>query len=342
VRSRTLRRLLAWAGVLAVAASVGLAGGVAAQGPKPAPKVTLNSAFTTTSATMAPLWAAKEGGFFDAEGLDVTLTRIQAGAPIMAAIQAREVPLAFVGAQQIVEANLKGGDFVIVAGFIDALTQSIYVHPSIERPEQLKGKAIGVTNFGAITHVAGKEGAKYLGLEGKVHFLATGGPPETLAAMQFGKVHAGVFSPPDTIKARERGFRELLSLAKIGVKSQSGAIATTRRLAQDQPDLVERYIRAAIKGAHRLKTDREFGMKAIAKYTRQSDPKILEETYDFYRDLWARDGFPSAEGIQKNIEVAAAADVPEAKTAKPEQFLDLTFIQKIKASGLIEQLWGKN
>ncbi len=326
----------------AVAVTLCFAVAVSAQtpAPRPAQKVALKSAFTTTGATMAPLWAAKEGGFFDEEGLDVTLTRIQAGPPVLGAIHAREVPIAFVGAQQIVHANLKGGTYVIVAGFNDTLPNSIYVHPSIERPEQLKGKAIGVTNFGAITHLAGKEGVKYLGLEGQVTFLATGGPPETLAAMQFGKVLAGVFQPPDTLRAREMGFRELLNIAKIGIKSQGTAIATTRQWARENPELVERYIRAAIKGSHRLKTDQDFGMKAIGKYTRLSDPKLLKETYDFYKEQWRKDGLPSLEGIQKNIE-AAAAEIPEAKNAKPEQFVDLTFVNKIKSSGLIEQLWGK-
>ena len=145
-------------GPLALAVTLGLAMRTAAEAEelKPVQTVTLISAFTTTSATMAPLWAAKEGGFFTEEGLDVSLTRIQAGAPILAALHAREVPIAFVGSQQVIEADLKGGTFVIVGGFIDSLGQSIYVHPSIERPEQLRGKAIGVTNFGAITHLWGK------------------------------------------------------------------------------------------------------------------------------------------------------------------------------------------
>ena len=110
---------------------------------------------------------------------------------------------------------------------------------------------------------------------------------------------------------------------------------------QEHPDLVERYIRAAIRGAHRLKTDRAFGTKAIAKYTRQSEPKLLDETYDFYKDQWGRDGFPSLPAIQKNIDVAAA-DIPEAKLARPDQFVDLTFVHKLKASGLVEKLWGKH
>ena len=329
-------------GVIALVTTLGLTASAAAQPQpsRPAQKVALRSGYTTTSATMAPLWAAKEGGFFDEEGLDVTMSRIQPGPPMLGAIVAREVPIAFVGAQQIVNANLKGASFIVVAGFDETIGQSIFVHPSIERPEQLKGKAIGVTNFGAITHVAGKEAVKHLGLEGQVTFLATGGPPETMAAMQFGKLAAGVFSPPDSFKARELGFRELLDIGKLGIKSLGSAVATTREYARENPELVERYIRAAIKGTHRLKTDRDFGLKVIAKYTKQSGTAILEGTYDFYKNHWVRDGFPSAEGILKNIEVAAA-EVPEARQAKPEHFIDLTFINKIKASGLLEQLWGK-
>lgn len=307
---------------------------------KPVQKVALKSAFTTTSATMGPLWSAKDGGFFEDEGLEVTLSRIQSGAPILAALRGGDVPIAFVGAQQIVEANAKGGDYVLVAGYIDSLTQSIFVLPSIDRPEQLKGKAIGVTNFGAITHVAARVGLEQLGLKDQVTFKATGGPPETIAAMQAGVVQGGVFSPPDTLKARELGYRELLDVSKTGVKSQTSAVATTRKWLQENPDLVERYIRATIKAVHRLKTDKAFGMKAIATGSGMEDPRLLEETYDYYKELWGRDGSLSIPGIQQNIDIAGE-DIPEAKALKPEQIIDTKILDKIKASGLVEQLWGK-
>jgi NitT/TauT family transport system substrate-binding protein len=316
-------------------------GPVDAQAPKSTHKFVIKSAYTTTSATMTPLWTAKEGGYFDDEGLDVTLTRIQPGPPVLGAVQSREVPVAFVGAQQIVNADLKGATFVIVAAFDETLSQALYVHQSIERPEQLKGKAIGVTNFGAITHVAAKEAVKHLGLEGQVTYLATGGPPETLAAMQFGKLAAATFSPPDSFKARELGFRELLDLSKLGIKTLGAAVVTTREFARDKPDVVERYIRASLKGTHRAKTDREFTLKVISKYTKQTSAPILNGTYDYFREHWMKDGIPSAEALQKNIEVAAA-ELPEAKNARPEQFWDLTFIKKINASGFVDQLWKKS
>jgi ABC-type nitrate/sulfonate/bicarbonate transport system substrate-binding protein len=304
-----------------------------------AQKIALTSAYTTTSATMAPLWLAKVGGFFDQEGLDVSLTRIQAGAPVMGAIQSGEVPLAFVGAQQIVEADLQGADFVIVAGFIDTLGQSIYVTPSIERPDQLKGGALGVSNFGAITHVAGQVGVKYLGLEGQVTFVATGGPPETLAAISGGKVQGGVLSPPDTLKARAMGLHELLDIAKTGVKVQTASIATTRKWAREHPDLVERYIRSSLAASHAFATDRTLAEKAIETYTDTHDVDQLEETYNYFRDQVSKTGTPSPEGIQQSLNIAAENN-PAAKNANPAQFVDTTVLDKIKASGYLRTLWG--
>ena len=290
---------------------------------------------------MSPLWTAKEAGFFDKEGLDVTLTRIQAGPPVMGAIQSGEVPLAFAGAQQIVEADLQGGDFVIVAGFVDTLAQSIYVPASIERPDQLKGGALGVSNFGAITHVAGQVGVDYLGLKGQVTFVATGGPPETLASILGGKVQGGVMSPPDTLKARAAGLHELLDIARTGVKSQTAAIVTTRKWMHDHPDVVEHYVRAAIKGSHALQTDKALGERAIGRYTDTQDPDQLDETYNYFKDQYSKSGFPSLEGIQQTLNIAADT-IPQASNATPSQFVDTSIVEKIKASGLLRELWGSD
>src|SRR5206468_4115183 len=82
----------------------------------------------------------------------------QAGAPILSALQGGDVPIAMVGGQQIVEAGLKGAQFVLVAGFVDVFAQGIWVIPAIKTPEDLKGKALAVTNFGSISHLAGRVG----------------------------------------------------------------------------------------------------------------------------------------------------------------------------------------
>jgi hypothetical protein len=81
------------------------------------------------------------------------------------------------------------------------------------------------------------------------------------------------------------------------------------------------------------------GQKAIETFTDTHDPDQLEETYAYFKDQFSKSGFPSMEGIQQNLDVAADT-VPQAKTATPAQFVDTTIVEKIKASGFLRQLWG--
>lgn len=306
--------------------------------PNPVKKIALKSAFTNTGAATAPLWAARDGGYFAEEGLEVSLSSIQAGAPVMAAIQNGDVPIAYIGANGVIEANLQGASFVIVGGFINRLAYKLYTIPTIERAEQLKGKALGTSNFGSITHVAGQVAAEHLGIKGLVKYIQTGGQPETLAAMKAGIVQGGAFQPPEDLKAKEAGFRELLDVGAIAVSFQTSAVTSTRKWARENPDLVERYLRALIKATHRLRTDKEFAIATIGKNGRTTDRKILEVAYAYFADKWTPDGTPSLQGMQRVLDFVAANN-PAARTAKPDQFMDLSFVNRIKQSGLVEKLY---
>lgn len=301
--------------------------------------LTLKSAYTTT--TGRPLWVAKGSGYFDKQGLDVSLALVHAGAPILAALASQDVPIAFAGGQEIVNAIMKGSDLVIVAGFADKLTDSIYTAPSITKPEQLKGGAIGVTGFGAISQVAGEIGLEKLGLKGQVQFVATGGPPATLAAIQTGKVQGGVFSPPQTFKAADQGLNLLIDVATLDTHVQTTVVATSRAYAKSNPDVVLRYVTAVIEGAHGAVTDKKAGSAAIAKYGGVSDPAIVSKTYDYFKDKIGHDGYPSVQGIQGDIDIAEQQGNGNAKNFKPDQFIDTSFVSKLKAEGLLDKLWAK-
>lgn len=306
---------------------------------KPAQLIPVKSLFTTTAAVLTPQWVAKDAGFFEEEGLDVSLTRIQSGAPALAAMQSGEVPIAAIGGQNIVDSSLKGADFVLVGGIVARLQGTIYVHPSIEVPEQLKGKVIGVTNFGSSSHVSATAGAERMGIKDQVTFIATGGPPETVASMQAGQIQAGLLGAPESLRARQLGYRPLIDVTSLNIPTQILGVATTRKFARENPDIVERYLIACVKATHKAYTDREAAMRAIAKYSGVEERELLEETYND-NAVWTQDLFPSLPGLQYNLNLAMET-IPDARGARPEQFVDMSFVEKIKASGLIEQLWGK-
>jgi NitT/TauT family transport system substrate-binding protein len=304
----------------------------------PAP-VKMTTAYTTASASMAPVWMADETGAFKEFGIDAEVTFIGAGQAILGALTTQEAPLVLAGANQAIEANLQGGEYVILGTAMPYLTNSIYVVPSIEKPEDLKGKSIGVSNFGAISHVALKVALDHWKLEeGRdVTVIRSGGTPETLASMQTGAIHGGSFSPPQTFRARDLGFRELIDISNLKWESGSSAILSTRAYVAQHPDVVERYLKALIKGVHAFKTDRELGIDATMRYSRLDDLKVGEETWLYYKDKMSDDLVTSRSAIDNNLKFIAE-EKPQARSARPEQFLDTTFVDRIKASGFVDQV----
>src|SRR5581483_2937355 len=165
-------------------------------------------------------------------GLDVTVSFVASGAPILAALESGDLPVSQAGGQEIVNSEVNGSNAVMVGGFGHKPTNSIICTPSITKPEDLKGKTVGVSGIGAVSHVAGLLAVQKLGLQGQVNFLATGGLPETLAGIKTGKVDCGMLSPPQTFQAiQEQGLREVADAAKLDVVTQNAVVVTTRSYA---------------------------------------------------------------------------------------------------------------
>jgi hypothetical protein len=57
----------------------------------------------------------------------------------------------------------------------------------------------------------------------------------------------------------------------------------SRTIIRECPDIVTRYVKSQIQAVHRIKTDRELGMKGLAKYLASPDKEILERIYDDIR-----------------------------------------------------------
>jgi NitT/TauT family transport system substrate-binding protein len=319
------------------------ASGASATAPAPAapvpPRVSLKTAYTTASVTVSPVWLAHEAGAFAEQGLDTELSFIGAGQAILGALSSQETPLVLAGANQVIEANLQGGQYVVLGSAMANLTTSIWVVPSIQRPEDMRGKTVGVSNFGAVTHVALKVALEHLGLvEGRdVTVIRSGGTPETVAAMQSGAIHGGSFGLPQSIMARDLGFRELIDVSTLRYEMGTSAIVSTRAYVAQHPDVAERYLKAIIKGIQLFKTNRELAVNAIMSYGRLDDRAGAEETWEYFRDKFVEDLVMSPRAIENNVKLVAE-EKPEAAGAKVEQFLDSTIADRIKASGYVEQV----
>jgi hypothetical protein len=109
----------------------------------------VNLIYTARVMSQAYPWIAHEAGLFKKYDLDVPMVFVTPGAPSVAAILSGDSEVAVIGAASITRPWVQGNkDPVFVGGIKSLLTHSVIAKPDIKRPEQLKGKRIGVSRIG--------------------------------------------------------------------------------------------------------------------------------------------------------------------------------------------------
>jgi len=155
------------------------------------------------------IWVAKDEGLFQKYGLDVEPIFLRGGQLAIQALAGGDPPLMSIG--QVVQAGLAGFDLVLIAGVESYYDSTVFARPGITRLEQLKGKRIGISGFGAATHFAAIILAQHLNLDpDKDMVLVPGGPDaERLAAMSAGKIDAAIFNSSTVPIAKRMGLIEI-------------------------------------------------------------------------------------------------------------------------------------
>jgi NitT/TauT family transport system substrate-binding protein len=300
-------------------------------------KLTLGN--NAISGNALPAWMAKEAGIFRKNGLDVQIVYFRGGTITAMALVAREVPIGQISGPPIVSAVLKGADAVVIAGGNVVSEYWLMSRPEIKTAEQLKGGSIAIATFGGQADFISRIALQKLGLTaGKdVTIVQIGTVPERLSALEKGRVQAAMLNTPDNVTAQKRG---LYSLVNVRLPYQGVGVSTTRTFIRESPDIVRKYVRSQIEAVHRIKTDRDAGIKVLAKYLASPDKEILERTYD---DISSDEKippkqYPTLEGIKNILEPLAENDA-KAKAAKPEDFVDMRFIKELDQSGFIDDLY---
>lgn len=291
-----------------------------------------------------PWWMAKDGGFFEKNGLDVDLFYEGASSAIVQAMLAGEANFAGLAGPSIVSNVLGGGDVIQIAAVVKTFTVPMYAQAAIKEVAQLKGQKVAVSRFGSISHIAALNIFQKAGVSG-VTLIQSGGTPESAAALMSGAVAAAMVPPPQSLMLREKGFRELVGVKQFrewNIPVVENGIAARRSFVDKNPGVARRFIRAAFEGIRAIYTDREQAMKVLAKYTKVSDEKILDESYRFSVEALSKEGFMPPEAFtalleqmvsQKSVDEAASKKLPITA------YFDNRFVNELEKEGFFKKLW---
>lgn len=200
----------------------------------------------------------------------------------------------------VIQANLTGYNLVLILNMENKFYQLVFVRPGITSLEQLKGKKLGISGFGSITHYAAQILLKHLNLEPNkdVALIAAGPDAERLGAMSSGKIDASFFNLSTAPIARKMGFVDLLQIADLGVEVQGNGLATSRVYLKTNRDTVKTAMKGYLEAIHFIYANKAEAQKVFAKYMRTNDAEVLETSYQNYVKTIARKPAFTSKGIQ--------------------------------------------
>lgn len=301
----------------------------------------LRIAYSSISAAYLGIWVARDAGLFTKEGFDDQIIFIPSGTSLTQVLVAGDVDIGSLGGGPVMAASLGGADVKVIGNTVNKMIFSLHTKPEVKSIEELRGKRIAVSRFGSAADIAARTALRKYNMDPNkdVILMQLSTMSNMFGALKSGAVEASMVSPPTQFLSEKLGFKELVSITDMDLAYPNPSMAVPGELIRKKPDVIDRFLRAYVRGVHRARTDREGAIKSLAKYTAITDPAILNRTYDFYTaKVIERVPSINMQGMQNALDDVART-VPAAKSAKPEQFVDLRFLDRLEKSGILKELY---
>jgi ABC-type nitrate/sulfonate/bicarbonate transport system substrate-binding protein len=290
-------------------------------------------------ASSAAYWVAKDTGIFKKHGLDVEMLFINGSTRSVQSLIGGDLQFAGAVGTSAMNGAMAGGDIAIIDGLVNTLPYYLVGNPKIKSPEDLKGRSAATHIPGTSADFALRLALKRFGIPYQsIKAVMVGGMPARIAAVTTGQLDFAVVTEPGKIEGEKAGLKMILNMAKLNIPFQFTCTVATRQLIRENPKAVQQMVEAMAEAIHYYKTHKPETIQIMQKYTHGLSLKVLEGSYDAYKELFVADTYPTMEGLKNTLEVQASWD-PKAARANAEDFVDLRFVDQLKKSGFIDKLY---
>jgi len=276
-------------------------------------------------------WVAHRSGSFEKYGIKVEPIYIRGGLMGIQAALSGDLYLQLQGASTVVNAWAQGAKELQFIGAVgNRLDYILAAHPSIRRPEDLKGKRIGVSQIGSSTDFIARLAARRLGLtpDKDVQIAGTGGQGDRWIALTAGHIHATVLQSPFTLRARKANYPILFDFSKEDFEYTIAGPLTTRSFIKSDRETVMNFMRGLADGMdfYRDEKNKDRVIKFLGEYYRSNVVEELEETRRVYSQVTP--GLPiitvkAMENVVANDKNLAGMNLNFA------EILDLSFLERL-------------
>jgi NitT/TauT family transport system substrate-binding protein len=300
--------------------------------------------YSAMNARLAPLWIAKDQGFFKKYGTDVDLVLIRSGPLQVASLAAGDSDVGYTGASTVIGAASGGADLKVLAVFTNRVIYDLVARPGIKSAGDLRGKNLGVQAIGGTVWMGAILGLEHLGLDpsrDNVNISVVGDQSVLSQGLLAGTIDATVLDGVYSRRLHEKGFPILAEFSKTNIPFSSAGIVVRQTYLKRNFSTVENVLKAVLEANAFIHAP---GRKTSVVSTLRRYLKIRERDADEgYNDLIVGldlKRYPSVEGIQ-NIQRLMKLRNPKVEKVKVEGLIDDRILRKFDDSGFINELYLK-
>jgi NitT/TauT family transport system substrate-binding protein len=279
-------------------------------GPAHAERIII--AYPSPSTSFLPLIVAHKKGFLDEENFQTDLVRTNI-AVIIQALMAGSVDYVTTSTASIA-GRMKGVPSVVVGFYADKPMDFLVGAKGITAARDLKGKIVGISAPGSVTHLLTLRVLEGLGLDpvADVTIRSIGGEDVRFQALESGIVHAALLGSQGVIQGEKAGLKVIVPAADVIDSLAFSGLATSAKKVKENPEQVRRMLRATLKGLRYVWENKNGTVDVIESWLKL-DRKTASMTYDLALKSYSRNGEVDDRGILLTVDMINAREKIEKK-----------------------------
>ncbi|HXV81626.1 MAG TPA: ABC transporter substrate-binding protein [Candidatus Binatia bacterium] len=310
--------------------------------PQPGEK-TLSMRISTcaVSGGFMHLYTALDNGLFDKYGIKLENIFIRGSAQNLVALSTDEVQFTYCAADGTIPGLSSGAEAKIIASPLVKLPYVLVAGKDIKRPEDLRGKTLGIARAGDLSDRLSRAVVKKLGLPpNDVTIRPIGGSQgERYQAMAANIVQGVIITPPLDVRAKNEGFNVLYRLIDLNLPFIYSSLHTSYKMLRDRPVIVQRMVAAFAEIIYFVEKNPDKAKASVAKAMRTKDSEALQSSYNVYaKEIVDRTMVVPAKSVTEAVELARETGTVVRK--KPEEIYDNSFVFNLEKNGFLKEIWG--
>jgi NitT/TauT family transport system substrate-binding protein len=289
----------------------------------------------------ASMWAVKDLGLLTKYGLDGEVVMLPGSVRQIQALVGDSIHFGHVDAAGSIRAIMGGADIVLVGASLNKFPFSFVTQKEIRKPADLAGKKIGIVGFGSAHDLAMTLLLKEWNIPRQsVTILQGGSAANRLIALGASSLDATLLSYPEISEANRMGMNVLSDFNELkSADYPITAVGVRRAFLAQKRDTVKRFMQAYAEGTYQFIADKEKAISVYKKRLKQSNPKALEETYQYFAPKFSYPTRVSQNGMRNTLDLIAK-DNPKLDM-NLGKYLDESVLDELEKEGFFSRIIRK-